>query len=160
MKRSILFIILLFIGIQIVAQTDSTIQKTPTLEKNSFYLSLGAGTEFYFTGKIAYEYLFWQSKNNTHIALGVQVGFGYYAVWGIGGPIANINLVMLTGGKKSHLEIAGGTNIFLGGDLIGYTAYRISAALGYRYQNPNGGFLFRVGTGWPEVGYIGLGYNF
>ncbi len=160
MIKYILFIALYLIGFGVHAQTDSTRSKESPLNKNSFYLGLGAGTEFYFTGTFTYERLLWQRKKAVHFAIGANIGYSYYAVWGIGGSVISANLLLLTGANKSHIEISGGANFILNGDLEGYGPYKFSTSVGYRFQKPEGGFLFRIGTGWPEVGYIGLGHNF
>jgi len=160
MVRFILFLFVLLVSLQACAQSDSIKVESPPLKKNIVFISLGAGTEFYFVGTLVYEYIFWQSRKAVHIAIGGQVGYSLYAVWGIGGSIINVNLLVLTGAGKHHLEITGGANVFLNGDLKGYDPYVLSVNAGYRFQSPMGGVIFKVGTGWPEVFYIGLGYNF
>lgn len=160
MLRYYLFLFVLLVSLHVAAQSDSIKVESPFLKKNSVFISLGAGTEFYFAGTMAYEYIFWQNRKALHVAIGGQVGYSLYAVWGIGGSIINVNLVGLIGAGKNHLEITGGANVFLNGDLKGYDPYVLSANAGYRFQSPLGGVIFKVGTGWPEVFYIGLGYNF
>jgi len=41
-----------------------------------------------------------------------------------------------------------------------HSGFDVAGEIGYRYQNPEGGFLFRTGIAWPETVYIGLGFNF
>ena len=71
------------------------------------------------------------------------------SIGGIGG------LTFLLGRKRGHLETL----------IAGFIPFQRSGALwpiielGYRYQNPNGGFLFRTFLGTTGIG-IGLGYGF
>jgi len=160
MLKTLLLLLVLISSSVVNAQTDSTKSESSPLKKNSLYISLGVATEFYYDGIVTYERLFWQSKKATHIAIGGQIGYGYYAVWGIGGSVINANLLLLTGAGNHHLEVTGGMNFYLSGDMEGYNPYKLSTTVGYRLQKPSGGILLRVGSGWPRIAYVGLGYNF
>ena len=160
MLRFYLFLFVLLVSLQVGAQSDSIKVESLPLKKNSFYISAGAALDFYLVGTLAYERIFWQNTKDFHVAIGGQVGYSHYEVWGIGGSIINVNLLVLIGEGKHHLDFLGGANFFLDGDLKDYGPYVLSIDIGYRYQKPIGGFIFRIGTGWPEVFYIGLGYNF
>ena len=91
-----------------------------------------------------------------------RAGFGgsavFYGPVGIGGLGA---LTMLTGKNKHHFEVSGG--IFLGNDNGSGMGDGIFALplldLGYRYQKPGKGFIFRAKAGILGVG-VGLGYAF
>ena len=85
-------------------------------------------------------------------------------------------MTYLSGKGKSHLEIAGGMLIGLETEPdASYKIIDVTAFIGYRYQPPGRGFIFRVGftpffsldneADYPDQGFapsagIGLGYHF
>ena len=78
-----------------------------------------------------------------------------------GGPGILGALAMLTGKKNNHFEISGGA--FIGKNTSEYNEedmyYLPIINLGYRYQKPEGGYIFKARAGFLGVG-IGLGYAF
>lgn len=92
--------------------------------------------------------------------IGGQIGLGGYAVWGAGGYKVSPRAVMLVGGGNSHLETTLGTNFFVLGDLEGYKPFIPAGSIGYRYQKPDGGFVFRSAVGFREFIQLGIGYSF
>ncbi|MDO6391643.1 hypothetical protein Q4E40_16025 [Pontibacter sp. BT731] len=117
-------------------------------------------------------------EKGTLMGLWSKVGFGGWGVWSTGGPYQSATLGILTGAKKHHFELTvGGARMF---DKISYEhAQHISAhfsepqplksdyvdvrgvgTAGYRYQKPDGNFLFRCGIGYPETVFVGLGIAF
>jgi hypothetical protein len=79
-------------------------------------------------------------------------------IFGSSGPGGLAAITMLTGKGNNHFEMNGGAFIGKG------TYYRDVFVfplldLGYRYQKPAGGFIFRAKAGFLGIG-IGLGYAF
>lgn len=64
---------------------------------------------------------------------------------------------ILTGKGKSHFEITGGWHY---GFSEWYDFLPIGGSVGYRYQKPEGGFIFRTGIGYTEGLYVGIGVRF
>jgi len=128
------------------------------LKKNAIYGNVGVGG-LYFTATAYYERILKQNLGNKNISSFVKGGFGAEAHWGVGGPYVLGQFGILTGAKKNHLEISAGPCFILSGDLQGdYPP--ISATLGWRFQNPNGNLLVRMGVAWPEAVYVGFGFSF
>ena len=75
-----------------------------------------------------------------------------------GGPGMLAAVTMLTGKEKNHFEINGGA--FVGKNTESDDMYFLPLIdLGYRYQKPQGGFIFRAKAGFLGIG-ISLGYAF
>ncbi len=75
-----------------------------------------------------------------------------------GGPGILGGITMLTGKGNNHFEINGGA--FIGKDLELDNIFVFPLIdFGYRYQKPEGGFIFRTKVGFLGIG-IGLGYAF
>lgn len=76
----------------------------------------------------------------------------------LGGPGALGGITMLTGKGNKHFEINGGA--FIGKDIEQDEVFVLPLIdFGYRFQKPEGGFIFRAKAGLLGVG-IGLGYAF
>ena len=127
---------------------------------------------------INYERLILDRKDKFLNTLWLRVGGGGYAGWDVSGPHAVVGFTLITGKKNSHIE----THLGLGStyDKTGYNIglrnarggsepepsrsdfidFAPSCALGYRFQKPKGGVVFRTGFGFPETLYIGVGINF
>ena len=108
----------------------------------------------------------------------LRLGGGKWFSWLAGGPNGVIGLTALTGRRNSHLEThLGFTSLYnkylydlamwdyneYGGQSpikSSYFYYLPSAAIGYRFQKPDGSFLFRGGIAFPESIYLGLGVLF
>ena len=127
---------------------------------------------------INYERLILERKDKFLNTLWLRVGGGGYAGWDVSGPLVVAGFNLLTGRRKSHIEghlglssayDKTGYDIGLSNARGGYEAepsrsdyisFAPSCALGYRFQNPDEGIIFRTGFGFPETLYIGVGYNF
>lgn len=117
-------------------------------------------------------------EKGTLIGLWSKIGFGGWAVWSSGGSYQSATLGILTGAKNNHFELnVGGARMFnnrsyeeaqdisahfsepqpLKSD---YVHVRLVGTAGYRYQKPDGNFLFRCGIGYPETAFVGLGVAF
>ena len=82
---------------------------------------------------------------------GSAIFFGSQGLGGLGA------LTMLTGNDKHHLEVSGG--VFFGNDNYDGGFALPLLDLGYRFQKPGKGFVFRAKAGILGVG-IGLGHAF
>ncbi len=126
----------------------------------------------------AYERRILKTDNSLLNTLWAKVGGGYWAQFDSGGPYALAGLTALSGRAKNHLEVSLG---FV--SLYDYSDYKrdlesyrivgnvepqradfiensIAGGIGYRFQNPDNGFIFRVGVSFPEAIYLGLGFSF
>lgn len=114
--------------------------------KNSIYLELGGNGGIY---SFNYERNFLKSIN-------CRAGFSYYSQsWGFSSGTIKTRTVPLTitwmsGKKANHFEIGGGVlfkNEHKELDDVDYfnKFIDITAFVGYRYQKPGGGYLFRIG---------------
>lgn len=75
-----------------------------------------------------------------------------------GGPGMLVAVTMLTGKENNHFEINGGA--FFGKSTEKDNMYFLPLIdFGYRYQKPEGGFIFKAKAGFLGIG-IGLGYAF
>ena len=70
---------------------------------------------------------------------------------------------MLIGRKASNFELALGAlytweiSTVYG---VNFSEYFVSGSAGYRYHKPTGGIILRIGGGYPEFAYVGLGFSF
>lgn len=75
-----------------------------------------------------------------------------------GGPGGLAAITMLTGKNNNHFELNGG--VFVWNDTNNKDMFYFPILdLGYRYQKPEGGFIFKAKVGILGVGF-GLGYAF
>lgn len=94
------------------------------------------------------------------VSLFGRAGLGPSGIFfGPSGQGGNIAGVLLTGNeKRSHFELV--TGMFIGWDkLYEETFYLPLIKAGYRFQKPEGGFLFRANVGLVNVG-VSFGYTF
>jgi hypothetical protein len=125
------------------------------LKKNAIYIDAGT-ILFTSQGSINYERQFYSGEQ---VSLYARVGYGAAAVAfgpeGYGGIGA---ITLLTGKKENHFEVNGG--MFVGEESYDQSIFILPLLdLGYRYQKPQGGFIFRAKAGALGIG-IGLGYAF
>lgn len=151
MKKVLLVITILTFGFTLNAQSNGTNE----LSKNSVYFDTGQvpGVHAF----INYERSLYQGKKVSWYG---RAGFGYAGFLLGDGGLGGLGAVtMLTGKRNSHFELNAG--VFTGKE-IDDSADSVTLPLldvGYRYQKPNGGFLFKAKVGILGVG-IGLGYAF
>jgi hypothetical protein len=87
-----------------------------------------------------------------------RVGAGYAGwLFETEGPGGLLGVNLITGKKNHHLDIHAG--MFLGTEIPSSLIILPSFDLGYRYQKPEGGFLFKAKAGVLGVGF-GFGYAF
>jgi len=121
----------------------------PELKSNAIHIIPGTGL-FWFTGTLAYEKRIYR-RSFIRIGAGKLVGYEsntaeyIFAQYGI-----------LLGRNNHHFEISAGPQ------LIKSTLNQIpvSAGTGYRFQKPNGWFIFRIGAAYPELYYLSFGFAF
>lgn len=129
----------------------------------------------YFAGNISYERRFAANSDKFLRSFWLKVSGGAWAAWAVGGPLYYAGITSLTGSGKSHLEFNLGfasrydkksyeekdyfrpTEPKVKSD---YYKNSIAGGIGYRFQSPDGGFVFRAGISYPESIYIGLGISF
>jgi hypothetical protein len=148
---------ILIIGIfLLVLQTKVEAQNTEmnTLSNVNLYVDAG----FLFAGQVSLNL-------EKRIAVGEKLtwygraGAGFAGViMAYGGPGGLVAVTMLTGKQNKHFELNGG--VFIGKDIEQDDIFVLPLVdFGYRYQKPEGGFIFKAKAGILGVG-IGLGYAF
>jgi len=141
-------------------------------QKNSIYGTIGY-LGLYGDAGGNYERLIWEPHKGLFKSVWFRVGGAWYSQWGSKGTFLLSGVTVLTGLNNRHIEINMGiTSMF---DKLSYdmevrnfpetakSAYRQffpSFGLGYRYQKPDGNFLFRTGIAIPEAAYLSLGFCF
>ena len=85
---------------------------------------------------------------------------------GANGVLLGAGVVGLTGNRNGHFELGAGlffnseTKITQNSDQYTESNFLLpEVKFGYRYQAEKG-FVFKVGTGFPKVLYLGFGYSF
>ncbi len=132
-----------------------------TYKKNSIHGSVGT-ILFVSSANVFYERILSESTNQSRFTTFARVGIhGFHAVniWGGGDTNSSAFVVqggILTGQNRSHLEAALGVGYIMSTETTLIPAF----ALGYRNQITGKNFMFRVGVGFPEFIYLGLGYSF
>jgi hypothetical protein len=150
MKKLLLVITILSVGFSANAQS---LEKNK-MSKNSIYFDTGIIPGIH--AFVNYERSLYQGKKVSWYG---RMGFGFGGILlansgfgGLGG------VTMLTGKKNSHFEL--NTGIFSGKDIDYSNSFAYPLLdVGYRYQKPDGGFIFKAKLGILGVG-IGLGYAF
>lgn len=144
----------------LTAQDHVSERQEAAFNKNTIFGSAGLGV---YAGSITgyYERLLWHGNKSSMYARG---GYGTSAGgWGDGYAVSYglIQTAVLFGGKNSHLELAFGAVMDLGGDKGNISGeFPLSGSVNYRFQKPKGPFIFRTGVGWPELLFIGTGIAF
>lgn len=173
MKTKLLIIVLcLSFSITYGQNSDNVINKTQKQEfsKNSVGLDGGLLYALFFDGygsSINYERLIYNRNNSiTHLRTGV----GYYVLgWqdgGYGGIQIPLTVNIISNKfSNNHFEIdLGGRAVFdIKNDGIDYSDEKVRlfpiVNIGYRYQNPKGGFIFKSLIGIDGI-TLGIGYAF
>ena len=109
-----------------------------------------------------YERILKQHIGDENISVFVKVGVGgWNDIWGSGG-YTMAQLGLLTGNNKHHFELSAGGLLdvpkFGWGDKP--RGYPFAVNIGWRIQDPNKNFIFKLGVGLPEFLYFGLGFSF
>jgi hypothetical protein len=145
MKISLLFFSLaVMLPANSFSQNDNT-QQLPDFKRHSVYLELLGNSKYY---SVNYDYLFRIYRNNIKLAVGAGISYfqtGYNPDGQGAITIHNYYFTpevnFLFGGKSHYCEI--GTALMV--DFFSNeTDFVPSPRIGYRYQPPKGGFLFRI----------------
>jgi hypothetical protein len=132
-----------------------------------------------YSATVNYERMLFPIGRNKSTCACIRAGYGYWAYWTGGGPAGILTANMVFFKRVNHLEAGFGAVALYdkkhyemmvdeynnyNGDPPGPKSecmiYNPAINLGYRYQNPDGNFIFRIGISYPEGGYTGLGYTF
>ena len=99
-----------------------------------------------------------KSQSNLRIGFGngkfFTAGEGYYL---------NPAFVYLAGAQNSHVEFNLGVKYMLTNSIEDPDFSEVCIPdifLGYRFEKPSGGFVFRLGLNYPTLINIGIGYKF
>tara|TARA_B110000240_G_scaffold171907_1_gene196571 strand:+ start:43 stop:495 length:453 start_codon:yes stop_codon:yes gene_type:complete len=124
------------------------------MRKNSIYFDTGIvpGVHAF----VNYERSLYQGKKVSWYG---RAGFGYGGLLLSDGGLGVLGAItMLTGKKNSHFEL--NTGLFSGNNIEGSNSVTLPVLdVGYRYQKPTGGFIFKAKIGVLGIGF-GLGYAF
>jgi len=133
---------------------------TPSLKKNSLYATLAPGGYSIIGGY--YERLLLHSPENIIKYVYGRIGAGGFAeFFGKQGFVYSGSVGGLIGAGKNHLEVYLGVASFYSyyEGLHHYFNTPLATAA-YKYQKPEGHFVFRFGGGWPENVFISTGISF
>lgn len=144
---------IVFLGVLSLCLNNKVLAQTE-MSKVNLYTSIGAvpGIE----ALVNIEYRIYSGEKITWYG---KAGVGFEGILLLsGGPGYLGGITMLTGKGNNHFDLSGA--LFFGYD--SYYEDNIllpNLDLGYRYQKPNGGFIFKAKVGFLGIG-IGLGYAF
>lgn len=130
--------------------------------ENNVYGSVGTLWIHGMAASLNYERLISEQKNGFIKSYWFRAGSGLYWAWENGTDRNFIlGITALSGARNSHLETLLGVSAHYS---INKSSDRFrflpAGAIGYRFQKPNGLFMFRVGLGFPENAYMSLGFSF
>lgn len=101
--------------------------------------------------------------------INLRIGYGLWSDWGGSGDNIYLSGKYLFGFRNSHLETDLGIRFQIDdccGESWIYNLNNIYSIdyiplinIGYRYEKPDGGFMFRVGIGSESIVNIGFGYK-
>lgn len=164
----LLFVSVLFTCSSYAQQSSSLMVNEQLLKKNAFYVNVGSS--FIFNDvNFVYERNFFHQNYSYY---NLQIGFGLMeAAWGPTYQQFTVCPSWLFGKDKNHMELNLGVTVSYDFDgyrhshpssltFFNYLEAFPAAYLGYRYQKPEGKFLFRVGIGFPEQIGVGVGWCF
>jgi len=126
--------------------------------KNTVYGSLG-GFVFWISLNGYYERIIIENEDKFFKTHRIRVGGGFYGTYENYGPYGLVGMTSLTGAKNKHFEVNYGLTM-LGDEFDQIFYFGPAGSIGYRYQKPNGIFVFRIGGGFPEAIYLSLGFSF
>ena len=155
----LLFVVFLLLANSSVSQYKSVTNKQH-FKPNTIHLNPGTGIPIalYVSGFINYDRILKEKLFHRNINLFARASIGGTINWTDESIAALLQTGLFTGNKKSHFEIAlGGLYLYT---FHNASVFSPSGQIGYRYQKPQGSFVFRSGIGFPELFYIGLGVAF
>jgi hypothetical protein len=151
----IVIFVVSFFCFQIYA--DDVCDQSVKLRKNS--INLYAGT-IYMDINLNYERNIFQHPDSyTNLRLGIgRANFSEFRVLAF---YLNPSIVHLTGRRNSHLELDLGFKYAV--SQLPETISRVFVPdlfAGYRYERPDGWFIFRMGINYPSIFDLGVGFKF
>jgi hypothetical protein len=154
MKSILIFSVLTF-SMLTFAQSDNSSPRFDGKSKNTIYAEL-LGNNLYYS--LNFDRILWQKE---HMFFSARIGASFVPAkrnhYSIGIPLEGN---FLFGKTKHYLELGLGTQYMFASDYYFLTdqqgevlevveqdiqSVRVGARIGYRYQNPGGGFFFRAG---------------
>jgi hypothetical protein len=94
----------------------------------------------------------------------IRLGFGYWTDLQSEGHYVNSSFVYLTGKQNSHLELNLGFKFIVSGARSGLEGSQNfllpDIFVGYRYEKPGKGDVYRIGVGYPGLIMVGGGIKF
>jgi hypothetical protein len=92
----------------------------------------------------------------------LRLGFGFWGLFTESGYYINPSIVHLIGKMNSHLEFNLGMKLFVKEGFKHEESPNILADffVGYRFEKPNGKFVFRTGFNFPTLFNLGIGFKF
>ena len=106
--------------------------------------------------------------SKAHINL--RFGYGFWSDWGGSGDNIYLSSQYIIGKRNSHIEIGMGIKYkiddccegswLVSADNIWSTDFIPLINAGYRYEPPDGGFIYRLGFGTESAINLGAGYKF
>jgi hypothetical protein len=130
------------------------------------------------TAHVSYERLLFVKNKNRLNHFYLHTGAGAFVTWGSSGPTFVSQFKGITGKKNGHFEWGGGVAVLFdklsyditvsnarGGyeekpRLVEYCIPIPAFTVGYRFQKPDGHFVFRTGIASPDGLYVSLGVAF
>lgn len=176
MKKITLLVVSILFSCAMVFSQKNTNQSVFE-NQNSIYGTVALGG-LWGTLNINYERQITTTNNRIFKTFGIRFGGGYWSTWGSTGSHYIITPTFLSGTGNNHFESAIGATLLydkdsydIGVSNANHGGYPIpsraeymdiypAGTLGYRYQKPNGKFIFRAGAGFPDVVYISFGAAF
>lgn len=167
---NVLFILFVLVYYSLNACGQDSLKVQP---KNIIYANAGLG--YWATASANYERMLVSTNNKFYINYYIRASIGAAAtVGGDEGGYGSLSLQGVMGAQKNHLEISVGLNALYdklayeneasyypsGISRWDYTYWFPGISVGYRYQKPNEGFIFRTGIGIPDGVYISCGFAF
>lgn len=146
--------------------------------QNNIYVTVGT-LALWFTGNFSYERWIAEFGKNTTNTLYARATYGGFLTWGAQGHQVGPGLTLLTGSRNSSLETGLGVQALYNEigfqeaednfqpspgnvrpDVWDYITVLPDIRIGYRFQKPEGKFLFRTGLSLPDAIYLGFGVTF
>lgn len=168
MFRFQVFFIVIFIFIAGICLGQKTIIPPGNCDLKKNAVSVTGGTwlpvEFYFSFLGNYERMIFHLPESFIHSIWIRVGAGPWAGWGPTGMNYVSTVSALMGRGSAHFEFGPGVLFTYWSDEKQFKPIinerYLAGFLGFRYQKPQGNFLFRTGLGWPDGIYLSLGYCF
>jgi hypothetical protein len=128
------------------------------INESALYGGLGI-TPLYGSITVNYEIMLVERPNLVFKKRGLRIGTGIYQYSDDGSLNIIINYTCLTGAENNHFELGLGVAYM---HFLTTSGRYVAPApnIGYRFQKPDGKFIFRTGVGFPELLYLSFGYAF